>query len=302
MTLWFEVTASTPPADVEAVSDVMRAVSPGGIAIEEAVDILGPEMGFRVRQAEPVLIRAYLPASELGAVLTDDLRRAIAAFPLVELTARPIYDEDWSTTWREFFGVVEPGGKVVIVPTWIEHTPRAGQLAIRLDPGQAFGTGHHETTRLCLLALEDHVRPGLAVLDVGAGSGILAIAAARLGAGRVLALDIDPIAVDVARVNIAQNLAGPTVAAERGMLDPGHEGRYDLAVANINPAANIALAPAFRAVVRPSGALIISGILGTDVARVRTALEAEGFSLAATRHEQDWCCLDFVAAVPPTSG
>ena len=300
MTLWFEVTASTPPADVEAVCDVMRAVSPAGIAVEEPVDILGPELGFRVRPGEPVLIRAYLPGSELGAVLTDDLRRAIAAFPLVELTARPIYDEDWSTTWREFFGVVECGGRIVVVPTWVEHMPRPGQLAIRLDPGQAFGTGHHETTRLCLRALEDHVAAGASVLDVGTGSGILAIAAARLGATRVLALDIDPIAVEVASANVAQNVARGLVEARCGSLEVDHGASYGVVVANINPAAIIALAPALRRVVRAGGAVIVSGILGTDVARVRPALEREGLTLRAARHEHDWCCLEF--GVPATSG
>ena len=158
--LWYEISAQTPPDDVEAVSELMRAVSPGGVVIEEPIDILGPEKGFHVRGGEPVLVRAYLPASELGAVLTDDLRHSMAAFPAVELTARPIYEEDWAVSWREFFGVVDSGGRCIIVPTWIDHEALPGQLAIRLDPGQAFGTGHHETTRLCLLALDDAVRAG----------------------------------------------------------------------------------------------------------------------------------------------
>ncbi len=291
--LWFEVTARVPPAEVEAVSELMRAVSPGGIAVEEPVDILGPELGFRVRGGEPVLVRAYLPSSELGAVLVDDLRRAMAAFPHVELVAKPLYEEDWAVSWREFFGVVDSGGRVIIVPTWIEHQPLPGQLAIRLDPGQAFGTGHHETTRLCLLALEDLVAPGIAVLDVGTGSGVLAIAAVLLGAGSVTAIDIDPIAADVARANSEANGVGHRISISAGVLTAGHGRTYDLVVANISTDANVGLAPLFSEVVAPGGSLVLSGILAPDAGRVRAAMSAGGFDLQAMRHERDWCLLEF---------
>jgi ribosomal protein L11 methyltransferase len=291
--LWFEVTAQVAPAEVEAVSELMRAVSPGGITVEEPVDILGPEMGFRVRPGEPVLVRAYLPSSELGAVLADDLRQAMVAFPHVELIAKPIYEQDWAVSWREFFGVVDTGGRVVIVPTWIDHEPLAGQLAIRLDPGQAFGTGHHETTRLCLLALEDLVRPGIDVLDVGTGSGVLAIAAILLGARAVTAIDIDPIAADVARANCEANGIGPEVGISAGTLTAAHGRTYDLAVANISTDANIRLAPAFAEVVAPGGSLVLSGILAPDAARVQEAMCGHGFRLTAMRHERDWCLVEF---------
>jgi ribosomal protein L11 methyltransferase len=291
--LWFEVTAHVPPAEVEAVSELMRAVSPGGIAVEEPIDILGPEMGFRVRPGDPVLVRAYLPSSELGAVLVDDLRQAIAAFPNVELIARPLYEQDWAVSWREFFGVVDTGGRVVIVPTWIDHEPLPGQLVIRLDPGQAFGTGHHETTRLCLIALEDLVTPGIAVLDVGTGSGVLAIAAVLLGARSVTAIDIDPIAADVARANCEANGIGSEVAISAGVLTADHGHAYDVVVANISTDANVGLAPAFAKVVVPGGALVLSGILAPDARRVQAAMSAEGFHLQTMRHERDWCLLEF---------
>lgn len=297
--LWYEISAQAPPADVEAVSDLMRGASPGGIVVEEPIDILGPEMGFRVRGGEPVLVRAYLPASELGAVLTDDLRHAIAAFPAVELTARPIYEEDWAISWREFFGVVDPGGRCIIVPTWVEHQPQPGQLAIRLDPGQAFGTGHHETTRLCLLALDEAVAPGCLVLDVGTGSGVLAIAAIKLGAAAVTAIDIDPIAAEVARANCDANGIDSRVSVSAGTISPGHEGRYRIAVSNISTEANIGLAAAFASVVQPGGTLLLSGILSPDSRRVQAAMAAHGFQLAAMRHERDWCLLEFARPSRP---
>ncbi len=292
--LWFEITARVPPAQAEAVSAVMRDIAPGGITVEEPIDILGPEMGYRVRPGEPLLVRAYLPGSELGAVLTADLRRAMEAFPAVELIAKPIYQQDWAVSWREFFGVVDYGGRVLVVPTWIDHEAAPGQIAIRLDPGQAFGTGHHETTRLCLAALEGAVAPRMAVLDVGTGSGILAIAAIRLGAASADAIDIDPIAAEVARANCDANGIGPEVRVSAGVLEATHPGRYDLVMANISTPANTALAPVFGSVVRPGGRLILSGILSPDAAAVRSAMAAHGLALAAVRHEKDWCLLEFV--------
>jgi ribosomal protein L11 methyltransferase len=232
------------------------------------------------------LVRAYLPSSELGAVLTDDLRRALEAYPAVELAARPFYEEDWSVSWREFFGVVDTG-KVVIVPSWIEHEVAPGQVAILLDPGQAFGTGHHETTRLCLQALADLVTPGMQVLDVGTGSGVLAIAAVKLGAAHVDAVDIDPIAVEVAAANCFANGVAEHVSLSAGRLES--TGRnYDLVVANISTDANIAMAAAFASVLRVGGHLVLSGILSQDAERVIAATEAAGFSHQELREERDW--------------
>ncbi len=292
--LWFEITARVAPADADAVAAIMRDVAPGGVTVEEPVDILGPERGFRVREGEPVLVRAYLPSSELGAVLTEDLRRAMQeSFPFVELIAKPIYEQDWAVSWREFFGVVDTGGRLIIVPSWIDHQPAAGQLAIRLDPGQAFGTGHHETTRLCLAALESHIRPGNTVLDVGTGSGVLAIGAVLLGAAHVEAIDIDPIAAEVATANCRDNGVLDRVSVRAGRLEPGTTGAYDVTVANISTDANIGLAGVFPGVVRPGGALILSGILAVDVPRVRAAIEPGGFALEALRYERHWSLLEF---------
>lgn len=272
----------------------MREAAPGGVTVEEPVDILGPEQGFRVRENEPVLVRAYLPASELGAVLTEDLRRAMEAFPTVELTAKPLYEQDWAVSWREFFGVVEAGKRTVIVPSWIEHNARPEQLVIRLDPGQAFGTGHHETTRLCIGALERHIAPGDAVLDVGTGSGVLSISAALLGAGPITAIDIDPVAAEIAVANCTENGVLDRVAINAGRLEAGHTGRYDVVVSNISTEANSNLAPQFAEVVKPGGSLILSGILAVDGPRVADVMASRGFTLRAMEEERDWCLLDLV--------
>lgn len=289
--LWFEITAQVPPALVEEVAELVRLTAPGGITIEEPVDILGPEQGFRVRGGEPVLVRAYLPSSELGAVLTEDLRRSMEAYPAVQLTARPIYEQDWAVSWREFFGVVDTGGRAVIIPSWVDHQVLPGQVAIRLDPGQAFGTGHHETTRLCLAALDTLARPGITMLDVGTGSGVLSIAAVKLGVPRVVAIDIDPIAAEIARRNCDENAIGTEVAISAGVLTTAHEGRYELVLSNISTDANIGLAPAFGAVVKPGGDLVLSGILAPDARRVIGAMQPHSFQLVSMGHERDWCLI-----------
>ena len=147
-------------------------------------------------------------------MLTQRLREELAGYPEVELTARPLYEQDWAVSWRQFFGPVE-AGRIAIVPSWVDYEAGPDQLIVRLDPGQAFGTGHHETTRLCLAALDAAVQPGAHVLDIGAGSGILSIAAVKLGAERVDAFEIDPIAADVARANCDANGASERVDRTR---------------------------------------------------------------------------------------
>ena len=291
MSLWFEITATVPPGLVEEVSALMMEASPGGVTIEEPVEILGPEQGFRVQTQQPVLIKAYVPSSELGAVLTDELRRKMQTYP-VELMARPLYEEDWAVSWREFFGVVDTGRRIIVVPSWVRHEAEPGQLQVQVDPGQAFGTGHHETTRMCLVALQDHVRPGISGLDLGTGSGILSVAAMKLGAGHVTAFDIDPAAAEIARANLDANAIGPEVEVYAGTLDLEHEETYDLVVANIFANPLIALAPAFARVVRPGCPLLLSGILADDAWRVRAAFEAEGFQLTGMRYEGDWCLIE----------
>ncbi|MXY72734.1 MAG: 50S ribosomal protein L11 methyltransferase [Dehalococcoidia bacterium] len=287
--LWYEITAETPPALVEAVSAVMREAAPGGLSLEEPVDLLGPEEGYAVRGGEPVALRVYLPASELGAVLTQRLREELAEFPEVELTAQPLYEQDWAVSWREFFGPVE-AGRIAIVPSWVEYEAAPGQLIVRLDPGQAFGTGHHETTRLCLAALDETVQPGTHVLDVGVGSGILSIAAAKLGASRVDAFEIDPIAADVARANCEANDASDQVTIHGGFPNEGVPPA-DLAVANVSARADIELAEALAGALKPTGRLIASGFLTTDRDDVLDAFAEHGLTLTGEREERDWALL-----------
>ncbi len=302
--LWCELTATPPPGLQETVAAFMREVAPTGLAIDEPVDLLGPEEGFARREGEPVALRAYVPGSELGGVLTQRLWERLAAFPEVELTARPLREEDWSVSWREFFGPVVVG-RIAIVPTWVAYEPTPRELLVRLDPGQAFGTGHHESTRLCLAALEDAVRPGDRVVDVGAGSGILSIAAVKLGAAHVDAFELDPIAAEAAQANCAANgvaaqvtLHGafpPTPETTEAMTETNTGAPVtppaDLAVANVSARADIALAGVLAASLTPAGRLIASGFLASDREAVIAAFATHRLQPANEREENDWTLL-----------
>ncbi len=290
--LWYEITAEVPPPLSEVVAALMREAAPGGLALEEPIDILGPEEGYAVRIGEPIAMRAYLPASELGAVLTQRLREALAAYPEVELTARPLYEQDWAVSWREFFGPVLVG-RIAIVPTWVEYEASPGEILVRIDPGQAFGTGHHETTRLCLAALDEAVRPGTRMLEVGAGSGILSIAAARLGADRVEAFEIDPIAADVARANCEANgVADRVTITSSGFAGPP-ASPANTVIANVSARTDVELAEPLAASLAPGGRLIVSGFLTSDRAEVLAAYEPLGLQTVNEREEHDWMLLEF---------
>ena len=212
-----------------------------------------------------------------------------------KLEARVVVDEDWAEAWKEHFQVERYGERVVVVPSWRTYDPQPGDVTFTLDPGMAFGTGQHETTRMCLEALERVVTPGSRVLDVGTGSGILAIAAAKLGAGTVIALDVDPICVDVARRNAEINQA--KIQVELGSLGADlpqalkRHLRCDVVVANIIAGAIVELAPDLAEALDAAGTLIASGIIAERENLVAAALGRAGLRVVSSRAMGEWRCL-----------
>ena len=179
----------------------------------------------------------------------------------------------------------------MIKPSWQEHQPRPDEVVIELDPGMAFGTGLHPTTRMCLQALEEHLKPGAKVLDLGTGSGILAIAAAKLGAGSVLALDNDPLAVKAVRANVQSNGVQDLVTVELGSLDKATE-EFELVLVNILARVIIELADqGLVDRVRPTGLMIAAGIIEEQEAEVAAALVEHGMGIVERRREKDWVTL-----------
>jgi ribosomal protein L11 methyltransferase len=275
---WLEVRVQVAAGAEEAVADLVRRHVPGGVAVEE-----GP--------AGTSVVKGYLPADSQVERRQSTLRRLLAAFAGPRaISTRWLEEEDWAHAWKEFFPVLRVSERLVVCPTWRAHEAREGEAVIRLDPGMAFGTGQHPTTLMCLRALEELVQPGVAVLDLGCGSGILALAAARLGATSVLALDTDPQAVAVARENVQLNDVEATVQVEEATLPLGPiSGRsFGLVVANISGPATMELAPAISDVLRSGGVLVATGFSASGLAKVSGALTDAGLSVERTVEDGDW--------------
>lgn len=261
---WLEIAVEVAGIDVETVADAFRQHCPGGMAIEPAVRPHGDE--YVVDGDAPAVVKGYLPPGADSIRVRRSLRLALRFAPLERpprwRRARRLPQESWRDSWKRYFRPRRVGRRLLIRPSWATYRARAGDAVIEIDPGMAFGTGQHPTTAMCLRALEESVGPGDEVLDVGAGSGILALAAAKLGARRVLALDIDPQAVKAARENAAANAVADVVEVREGTPPDGVSGeRFDLIVANISGLTLERLAPSLADALRDGGALIVSGFL-----------------------------------------
>jgi ribosomal protein L11 methyltransferase len=225
--------------------------------------------------------------------------QAFGLRPIGELSTRTVHEADWAEAWKAYFPVLRVARRLVIRPTWLTFDGSGDEVVLDLDPGMAFGTGLHPTTRLCLAALESVADQGIVhgsrVLDVGCGSGILSIAAAKLGAERVLGLDIDPIAIEATQANTATNGLAGRIAARAGSL-PSGEPPFDVVVANLIGSVLVALAEGLRDELRPGGTLVASGIFEDRETEVREALDRVGFRVTARSVEGDWIALEAVRA------
>lgn len=287
---WRELRIAVDREAVESVSEVLRRVAPGGVAIDEPVE-LGRDEDFVLVLDRPVVVRAYLPIDgtedDKERVVAEGLWHLNAIWPIGELETSEVADEDWATAWKAHYHPVRIGRRFIVRPLWIEIAPEAGRITLDLDPGMAFGTGLHPTTQLCLEALEDLDLAGKRVLDLGTGSGILAIAAKKLGAADVLALDVDSVAVEAARGNVAVNGLGEGIAVGLGTLPLESPRRFDLVLANIIARVIVDLASELAGSLEPGGVLVASGIIEDRAEEVAAALRAVGL-MVEERTRGDW--------------
>jgi ribosomal protein L11 methyltransferase len=299
---WLELAVEADLEAVEAVSEILGRVASGGTSVEPAFELVDEGLGASVDPTRPAVVRGYVPAADPGAAEAAATQVAEAlghlqAFDLRgigDLQTRIVHEADWAAAWKAFFPVLRVGRRLVIRPTWRRHRARREDVVIALDPGMAFGTGLHPTTRLCLASLEplaaDGRLAGARVLDVGCGSGILAIAAVRLGAASALGVDTDPIAVDATLANARRNRLGSRVRAREGSIPTG-EPAFDVVLANLIAGVLVPLAAGLRSELRPGGSLVASGIFVDREAEVRAAFEAAGLVVTERTAEGDWIVL-----------
>ena len=300
---WLELAVEADLEAVEVVSEILGRVAPAGTSVEPGFELVEEGLGARIDPARPATIRAYLPAADRAATeravleATDALGhlQAFGLRPIGDLRTRIVHEADWADAWKAYFPVMRVGRRLVIRPTWRRHRRAADDVVIALDPGMAFGTGLHPTTRLCLAAAEaiaDAGRMhGARVLDVGCGSGILAIAAVRLGAASALGVDIDPIAVEATRANAGRNRLAPRIRAREGSLPTGEEP-FDVVLANLVAGILVPAAGSLRDELRPGGTLLASGIFVDREVEVADAFKAAGLAIMGRTSEGEWIALE----------
>jgi ribosomal protein L11 methyltransferase len=292
---WLELSVEVERAAVEEVSDLFaRYGYQGGVVLEEATRPAADGVSLEPIPDGPVWVRTYLPAGAEAQPSVEELRATLELLgrlaTIGPLQVRRIHERSWAEAWKAGLGPMHVGTRLVVVPSWRRYRPRRSEVCLRIDPGMAFGTGLHQTTRLCLAALERFLRPGARVLDVGTGSGILAIAAARLGAGWVLALDIDPVAVRAAVRNVRRNRVSDRVQVRQGSLEHGM-GPFALVLANLLARTLVELADRVSAALIPGGYLIGSGVLREQGDMVEAAWRAAGLEVVERLPEDEWLAL-----------
>jgi ribosomal protein L11 methyltransferase len=293
---WSEIRVSTEEPCAEVIAGLFHEWGAGGVIIEDPYAIrehiaqgIWDAHSFEQEYLERscVVIRAFYPAPYAPSVKQIDDLKSIAgdACHIEVLTVR---DEDWADNWKAYYHTTRTGRNLVIKPSWERYEPQEGDLIIELDPGMAFGTGTHITTRQCLEILETSLIPGQSVLDIGTGSGILSIAAAKLGAREIKAIDNDPVAVEIARQNVKKNGVEHLVTIEQQDLAEFNDSEVDLIVANLT-------APVFRQLIDRivsltlSGGMIIAGGIGKEQwPGLKEAMKQHGLNLESIKEDEDW--------------
>ena len=298
---WLELTVQTHPEAVESVSELLNRYTSGGVAIEEPFELIDEGQEYRVLTGQPVKVHAYLPIDGKEEAARQQVANGLWHLSSLgpqfvgDLQTRVVHEEDWANAWKDYYHVTHIGQRLVIRPSWREYIPINNEVVLELDPGMAFGTGLHPTTRMCLEQIEQRTRSGGRVLDVGTGSGILALAAAKLGAANVHCIDNSSVAVESAVANAETNHLSDRINIVLGVLDETEStrlsGQYDLVLANIIARVIGSIAPYLARVLAPDGMLITSGIIEDRRHEAEQPLLAAGLKLIDQVMIDDWVTL-----------
>ncbi len=293
---WLELSVEASPELVEPLVELFQRYGRRQVVVEEAGGF-NPDEGESPPVGGPVFVRTYFPQDRRSADRVARIQAGVQLMglikPLSPLAVRTVSPYEWEEAWKAHFQPLRIGKRLVVRPTWHEVEASEGDIVLTLDPGLAFGTGHHPTTRMCLEQLERRVEAGMRVLDLGTGSGLLAQGALLLGAEWALALDTEADAVRSSRRNLKAAGLSRRVRIARGTLPHALATGLDLTVANISAKVLVELAGALAETLRPGGTLIASGVLEERGDEVREALLGAGFEELETQQTEDWLALCF---------
>ena len=304
---WIEVRVITKSEALEPVSGIFYGLDCKGVAIEDPNDILEREQGpltwdfadinVLEHKGKVAVVKAYFSEEDnIDEVLKyvnekmEEIKELGIDTGDYEVESEKMYEEDWANNWKKYYKPTKVGERIVVKPIWEEYEAKEDELVLELDPGMAFGTGTHETTRMCIQALDKYVKAERTVFDVGCGSGILAIAAAKLGAKRAVGVDLDPVAVESARENVGFNNLN-NIEILYGNLVEVIDGKADIVVANIIAEVICILTEDVKRVLKEDGYFITSGIIHDRVDMVTKKLEETGFEVVEINKDGEWNCI-----------